>query len=348
MAQDIYAQMDELNTRIAWLTKACKVAGLYDQNTKGSVQRLFAEGQELQLIPVDNWAAFAEKGGVQGSISFIPIEQVANVIAQLRLELNAAKLQLYEVLGISDIMRGMSNPNETLGAQELKAQFGSSRVQFTMSEISEWVAAACRIKAQILAKHCQPDSLLQWSNIMLSTDAPYAQQAVQLLKSENDFRWRVAINPDTMVAIDYAQERDARTQMLQALGNFLQQVAPLIQAVPQAGQFAMQVIKWAMAGFKVGKEIETVLDQLLEAAGQPPPPAPPSPREVAEVRKINAQAAKDETTAAKNVVDSGLALHAQGGAPMPGAPMPGAPMPGAPMPGMPSPVPPVPGASFGG
>ena len=32
-------------------------------------------------------------------------------------------------MGISDIVRGASNPNETLGAQELKGQYASMRLR---------------------------------------------------------------------------------------------------------------------------------------------------------------------------------------------------------------------------
>jgi hypothetical protein len=289
MAQDVYTQIDELNTRISWLVKACKVAGLYDQNTKGSVQRLFQEGSELSLIPVDNWAAFAEKGGVQGTISWVPIEQIANVIAQLRVELASAQQQLYEVLGISDIMRGASDPDETLGAQKLKAQFGSSRVQFTMSEIADWVAFACRIKAEIISRHCQPESIAKWSNIEATADAQLAPQAIQLIKSFEDFEWRVSIDPDTMAAIDYAQERESRTQMLDALGVFMERTMPLVQQAPQAAGVVLELVKWAIAGFKVGKEVESVIDQTMDAIkqGASQPQQPPIELELEKLRAQN-------------------------------------------------------------
>lgn len=330
MAQDIYEQIDVLSTRIAWLTKACKVAGLYDMNTGSNVQRLFQEGSELTLIPVDNWAAFAEKGGIQGTIVFAPIKEIAEVITILRTELAQAKEQLYEVIGISDIMRGVSNPNETLGAQQLKAQFGSSRVQAMMNDIAEWVARANRLKAEIISKHFQPETIIKQSNIEATPDAHLAMPAVQLIKNSEAMEWKITIDPDSMAAIDYAQEREARTQMLDSLGVFLERMAPLVQMYPQAMPMALELMRWAMAGFKVGKEIEGVLDRMLDSAASPPPPQPPSPKEEAEVRKLNAQAQKDGAQAMKTMVEASAAMpfanHVQPMAPNPG-PTPGGMMP---------------------
>jgi len=65
--QDQAIQIDELTQRISMLAKACKVAGVYNAAAK-DIQRLLDESVENELIPVDDWAAFAEKGGVAGNI----------------------------------------------------------------------------------------------------------------------------------------------------------------------------------------------------------------------------------------------------------------------------------------
>jgi len=78
-AQDLYLEIDELETRISRLTKACKAVGAYDKNADG-VQRMMNEATENQLIPVDSWAAFAEKGGLKGVVDWLPVEAIANVI----------------------------------------------------------------------------------------------------------------------------------------------------------------------------------------------------------------------------------------------------------------------------
>lgn len=305
MAQDQYEQIDELTTRITYLTKACKVVGVYDKNSTG-IGRVFQEGMENQMIPVDNWAAFAEKGGLKGQMDFVPVDQVAAVIGQLTTQRESLKAALYEVLGIGDIMRGMTNPDETLGAQQLKAQFGGSRLQYKQMEIGQWVAAGQRIRAQIICKHFQPQTIIERSNIMHSPDQKLAEQGVQFLKEQGDGkRYRITIESETMAMIDWAQERDARTQFMQAVGSFVQSVTPLIQAQPASAPIVLNIMKWGLGGFRISKDIETMLDEAIQAAQQPQQPQQPTPMDQAQLGKVQSETEKNKASAAESMAKAG-------------------------------------------
>jgi hypothetical protein len=305
LAQDQYTQIDTLTTRIKYLIKACKVVGVYDKNSTG-IARVFSEGMENQMIPVDNWAAFAEKGGIKGQMDFVPTEQIANTIALLTVQRDVLKTTLYEVLGIGDIMRGQTDPDETLGAQQLKAQFGGNRLQFKQQAIGDWVASGQRIKAQLICSKFQPQTIVERSNIMHSNDAPLAQQAVQMLKDPNSARfYRISIESETMALIDWAQERDSRTQFMQAVGSFVTAVTPLIQAKPEAAPVVLEMMKWGLGGFRIAKEIETVLDQAITAAQQPAPEQP-DPMKEAEVAKKQSETEKNKATTGKTQMETQL------------------------------------------
>jgi hypothetical protein len=349
LAQDQYDQIDELTTRITYLTRACKLVGVYDKNST-AIGRVFMEGMENQMIPVDNWAAFAEKGGLKGQMDFIPIELAAQVIERLTAQRDVLKGNLYEVLGIGDIMRGMTDPDETLGAQQLKAQFGGSRLQYKQMEVGQWVAAGQRIRAQIICTHFQPQTIIDRSNIMRSPDAALAQQAVAFLKEDATKRYRITVESETMAMVDWAQERDARTQYMQAVGGFVQSVTPLLEAQPAAAPMVLQMMKWGLGGFRVGKEIESLLDQAIAAASQPQQAQPPSPKEEAETDEKKASAFQKKASGIKDLVEAGQTQQEQalmGGAPpqMPGVqpPMPPPGGGGGGPPQMPAPEGPPPG-----
>lgn len=301
IVQDSYTQIDELTTRIKYLTKACKVVGVYDKQA-AAVGRVFMEGVENQLIPVDSWMAFAEKGGLKGAMDFVPIDVIAGVIDKLTAQRDVIKMGLYEVMGISDIMRGSTDPSETLGAQEIKAQFGSARLTAKQQEIGMWAAEAQRIKAQIICNHWQAQTIIERSNIMASVDAQLAQPAVALLKSGGvALRYRFVIDPDSMSTLDWAAERDARTQAITAIGTFVTSVTPLVAQSPDAMPIVLQMLKWMMGGFKVGKEIEGVLDQAIQSAAQTAGPKPPSPAEQAEIDKTKSEVEKNASGALKTL-----------------------------------------------
>lgn len=279
MAQDQFEELDEINTRITWLTRAAKVVGVYDKNADG-VNRMLSQGSENQLIPVDNWAMFAEGGGIKGRVDFMPIDQVVNAIEKLRVYRQDKVQQIYEVLGISDIMRGNTRASETASAQQIKAQFGSARLQLQQVYVSDWAASAMRKRAEIICDLWQPESIVKASNIERTQDAQYVPQAIELLKNEGSRAYRIMIDTDAMATIDYAQERDAAVQFLQGLGAFVSQVTPMVERSPAAGPFLLKMLQWGVSKFRISREIESTLDQAIAAmtqAAQTPKQAPPDP-----------------------------------------------------------------------
>jgi hypothetical protein len=309
-AQDQFNELDEINTRITWLTRAAKVVGVYDKSAEG-IQRVFSQGAENQLIPVDNWALFAERGGIKGQVDWIPIDQVTNAIERLRQYRQDKVMQIYEVLGISDVMRGSSKASETATAQQIKAQFGSTRVQLMQFYIADWITQALRIKAEIICKHWQPETIIRRSNIERTPDAQLAPQAIQLLKDEEMAEYRVNIEADSMAAMDWAAERDAAVQFMQGLGAFISQVAPMAQSVPGAAPVLLSLLQWSVSKFRVSTQIESVLDQAITGLKQQgiQPPAP-SPMQEAQVAEKQAGAAERAAKAKKaNVEAAGMQMQ---------------------------------------
>ena len=307
-AQDQFNELDEINTRITWLTRAARVAGVYDKSAGDSVGRLFSQTAENQLVPVDNWAMFAESGGVKGKIDFAPIDQVVNCIERLRVYRQDKVMQIYEVLGISDVMRGSSKASETATAQQIKAQFGSTRVQLMQFYIAEWISNALRIKAEIICKHWQPETIIARSNIMRTPDAQLAGPAIELLKDEEMAEYRISVEADSMAAMDWAAERDAAVQFMQGLGAFISQVSPMAQQVPEAGPYLLRMMQWAVSKFRVSTEIESVLDQAVSSMQQkllaPPPPQQPSPEQMLEQAKLQLEAEKIKSNERIAVMES--------------------------------------------
>ena len=303
-AQDQFQELDEINTRITWLTKAAKVIGLYDKNNDG-IQRMFNQAAENQLIPVDNWAMFAESGGIKGKVDWVPIDQVVNAISALRIYRQDQTTQIYEVLGISDIMRGSSKASETATAQQIKAQFGSTRVELNQFYIAEWITNLLRIKAEIISKHWQPETIAMRSNIMRTPDAEFAGPAIQLIKDERLAEYRISVEADSLSAMDWAQERDSAVQFMSAMGAFVAQIGPMIQTVPGSSPYFLRLLQWSVSKFKVSSEIESVLDQAVaQLQANPPQPPQPSAQDQAETAAEVARAKEREASAIETQVDT--------------------------------------------
>lgn len=163
--QDQAIQIDELTMRISMLTKACKVTGVYNAQAK-DVQRMFQESTENELIPVDDWSAFAEKGGVAGQISLLPLQEIMGVLDELYKIKDKCILEMDRLTGISDIMRGTTDARETLGAQRLKTNSSGTRLQRRQNEVARFSRDTLRISADIMCQHFSPQSLIEVSGAL--------------------------------------------------------------------------------------------------------------------------------------------------------------------------------------
>ena len=268
LSQDLYNEVDILQTRISTITEAVKVVGLYDRNAEG-VSRMFKEGTDNDLIPVDNWAMFAEKGGIQGQIDWLPIGDISETLLRLRELRDEAIGLLQQVTGMSDIMRGeLSQANEGVAQSELKVKFGSVRVQALQDEFAAFASDLLQIKAEIIGRHFDPQTIAVYANIDETFDAELVPQAVELLKNPDEARMRVEIRPESVAMVDYAQLKQERTEYLTAVSMFLQSSATIVEAEPTAKPFLLELLKWGLAGFKGAKAVEGVLDKAIEASAK--------------------------------------------------------------------------------
>lgn len=291
MAQDQYHELDVLNDRISILTRALRVVGMYDKEQEG-LQNLLS-GNEFQMIPVSNWAMLGEKKGLAGVVDWFPIESISKVLGELMIQRQAVIGQIYELTSISDIMRGATSPRETAKAQTLKAQYSSVRLQLTQQDVARWVAHAMMIKAEIVCNHFQPEMIVEQSQIMQTESAKFASEAVKLLKNFRRAQYRIEVGEESLSMADYNAERELRTEYLTAVGQFLSQAAVLLQGKPEALPYLLRMVQWVTASFRGSSDIESVLDEAVQAATQPVAPQP-DPKAAAEQAKAAAQQQSDQ------------------------------------------------------
>lgn len=191
MPQTLYAfysaQAAELNSvtaRIGRIIKAMKVRGIYD----GSIDvlsRIFSEDDNA-LLAADNTAAMYDRGGIEKAIWMLPIDKLILVLTQLYIARQQTKQVIYEVTGLSDILRGTSNPNETLGAQKIKDQWGNLRLRKLQRRVQVYVVDCLRIMAEIACTKFGQDTLAGVTNLKYPSaqEKQAAQQAMQQIQMQ--------------------------------------------------------------------------------------------------------------------------------------------------------------------
>jgi uncharacterized membrane protein YqiK len=86
------------------------------------------------------------------------------------------------------------------------------------------------------------------------------------------------IETDSTVIVDENTEKQRRGEFIGVLSQLLPQLAQMIQAEPQTAQFCGDILKFATAPFRAGRQLEGSIDDLVEItkakADQPPPDDP--------------------------------------------------------------------------
>lgn len=301
-AQDLYRSVDTLTTRIGVLAKAVRVAGAYAKEAGTIVEKL-VQGGENTLYPVDEWAALMEKGGTQGIIVYLPLEQIVATLTQLR-DLRREDIDLiYQVTGQSDLMRGQQTTNGTPGEAKVKAKFGSVRMQAMQDELARFASDGQRIRAEIICKHFSPETIIEHSNIMRTQDAQYAQAAVQLLQSRFA-DYRIEVKPEAINLTDFAALKAERMEVLDGIAGFFQRMAPVAQAMgPQSQPFILKMLQVSLAGLKGGSAYESIIDQAIHAAEQAAQQAAANPQQAPPDPKVQAQQLKMQGDQMKGQMD---------------------------------------------
>ncbi len=303
--QDQAHELDVITARIDRLTRALKVSGIYPGEEKQLLQQLIDEGTENRLIPVADWPAFVDKGSLANMIQWLPVQQIAETLVQLYNARDRVKAALYEITGIGDIMRGMTNPQETLGAQELKANFATRRIVPQQREVARFARDLLRLMGAVIAEHFSEKTIAMISGYaelepsfapngatgagpagvlgaiappaMLAANLARAQQfaaAVALMRQDGAQGFRIDIEADSTIAPDEQAEKQARVEFLQQMVPLLEQVVPIAMGNPALASVSREITLFAARGFRVARTLEETLEQAFDAVARMPASAP--------------------------------------------------------------------------
>lgn len=311
--QVLAEELEVVTIRRNRIAKALRVRGVYDSQL-GEMEKLLEAGDN-KMIPMENASKYMERaGGLDSAVFFLPLEVLVNTFRELGVQRNELIGQIYELTGISDIVRGDTNPNETAAAQRIKGNFASMRLEKQRTAFHKYARDLVRLIVEVIAERFDRATLQRMSGLRFPTNedkenaqllleraqlAPQSvppemiQQAQQLLQSnvptwdeieeilhddlERDYR--IDIETDSTIAIDKQREQQAISEFLEAIGSFLQAIQAaggMGMVTPEAGKKMLLAVA---RRFQLGRDVE---DELQKE--NPPQQEGPSPEEESKER----------------------------------------------------------------
>lgn len=277
--QDQAIELDNITARIDALVDQLRVRGI-DGTSLPEVEKL-AKAGDGEMIPVEDAARLAqimENGGLEKAILFWPIETIAKVLIDLYQQREQVKQTIYEITGIADIVRGSTNSNETLGAQELKARYANVRVGPRQKAIANFARDIFRMKAELMAEKFTPEVLklmtgpdmwmVEREMVDPMTGQPTRQKVdvtneiMQLLRNDRLRGFRVDIETDSTIQPDAQEEQKNRIEFLGAVSQYVQGIGPAVQMGHIPMDVAKEFLSFGARGFKMSPQLEEAIDKL--------------------------------------------------------------------------------------
>ena len=321
-------QINELTGRIRSLGNGLKMKGFYQGggDIGAAIETAMATDDDSKvLIPVNSMAAFGSAGE---PVVWLPLEMVTQTIMSL-VELRRQLIEdVYQIVGLSDIMRGSTDAGETLGAQQIKQQNGSYRVRDKQNELVRLARDLVRISAEIIAENFDRKTLTDMAQMDIPKRADIAKQVkgiegqaralqaqiddpeVQAMAQQNpeaakqamgqaqqqlqqmaqqveelqaqptledvlDFLHDEKLRPfvldietDSTIYPDEMREKASRSEFLTAFMGAMSGLGQMAALGPQAIGLAGGVLKFALAPYRVGRELEGLIDDFADSAPQ--------------------------------------------------------------------------------
>jgi len=306
--EDQAQELDNLTQRIYLLTKACKAVGVFNAEFK-ELARMFSEGVDNKLFPVTAWAAMSEKGGLKGAIDMMDTSQIIITLRELYAAREQVKQSIYEIMGISDILRGSSKAQETLGAQQLKANFGSLRLKSSQGDVARFATDIFKLKAQVICKFYPPELIVEMSGVTNTPDGQdpqMLQAALQMLSDSTIRDFHIAVEADSLAQIDEQAEKQGAQEAIGAIGAFLREAIPMVTQAPETLPMVSEMLLFLVRRYRAGRSLESAVEKAMkalqdkaDAAKQQPPREPPEMMQMqaeqqAEQMRMQAQAQTEQ------------------------------------------------------
>jgi hypothetical protein len=304
-AKEINDLTDKIHRLTQWLTVKAFVPGGPSTVADAVEDAVTEKSNDELIVTVDSWKDWTDRGGAKGLIDWLPIDMVIQAITAAIAARQQLIQDVFQLTGISDILRGQTDPNETLGAQELKAQTGSRRLKSTRDEIARWCKDIAMLTAEVIAEQFQPQSIAEITGFryvpmseqpammpmggnvlpfpgmqqqmmghnggpeMDAGDDPelvFDDSVMELLRNDKMRSFRIDVETDQTGQADENLEKQRAVELLTAVGTYMEKSVQVLTQAPEFAPASKELLMHAMRRFRTGKGLEDTVDKAFSQA----------------------------------------------------------------------------------
>jgi hypothetical protein len=155
------AELSEISFRKSNLIRSIEAKSFTDSTNADLVEKL-AKAQEGYIVAVDNLNMQDGKN----PITYIDNESKQKVVASLNEESQTSMKNIYEITGLSEVMRQVSS-EETATNARLRSKFGSARLQLRQRNVNNYILKTYEIALNLICRHFKWETIEEITSIEL-------------------------------------------------------------------------------------------------------------------------------------------------------------------------------------
>ena len=262
-------ELNRLQERRMSLLEQIKSSGAYDKGLPELEGMM--ELEDGELLPIQNLIGrLASAGGKSDFIFWLPIQEKVEALMQLTQQITFVKNQVDSILGIADIVMGVTKASETATAQTIKGRWVGIRLTRKRECVQYTIREMLRIMAQLFGSHITPE------NLQRMTQMPMTEEMMQIFKNDTLMDFMIDIETDSTVAKDELEERETQQEMLNGVSQFSQAVMPMVSQNIMPADTASAILRSALRPYA---RFDRTLDDSLNAM----------PTTMQQLQKLNGQ-----------------------------------------------------------
>jgi hypothetical protein len=245
---------------------------LYERGSKITEQIKATSLHDASITEIEDWSAIADgdsiavpnlpertdgKGNLSSMIMFWPNAERTESLAQVTQQLQIKRREVDELMGISDILRGSSNPQDGQETQKIKERWAGVRLKRKQYQVQRMVRDLFRLMSELTVEHVTPENLSRMTQIDVTPPI------YQLLQNDLMREYAIDVESDSTIAKDEMAERRERSELLGEMTKWVQAVAPAIQSNMISADLGREMLQVAVAPYKkYSRGLDDVIEQL--------------------------------------------------------------------------------------
>lgn len=281
-------ELDYIVERLSAMTDCIRLVGLVASQHNKDIKEMLRL-RDGQLLPINGWQAFVDKGGLGAMVSWLPFDAAVAAIPVLEQRFVTVKSQIDEITSMPDIVRGSSDPNDPVYTQQQKSHWTVIKLVEKQQDVQRFCREIISKMAEIIF---EPGFFSDETiRLMAGVDQmpPEKQEmfypALELLRNDRLRTFRIDIETDSTIAIDEDQALESWAKYLDGLNAIFSNVQQVMQFRPELMKPMLEVAIEGIRQLRAGRGTEGAFEKALEEieaadkeARENPQPPPPDPQ----------------------------------------------------------------------